>query len=117
MDTWHSNRVTIVSDGVSSRVNVKIDHEPNAKGELSPRLTELKMRIKLKKGVIRLDNLFNGDKVLGDTINQAVNDNFDVFAGELMPVMQERLSVLLMKYANKLLGHFTSAQLFPKVPL
>lgn len=92
-------------------------HTPNADGELSPRVSELKFHVKLKRGIIRLDNLFNGDRVLGDAVNAAINDNFDVFSGELMPLMEERLSEVLTKHANTLLGHFTSAQLFPKVAL
>jgi Haemolymph juvenile hormone binding protein (JHBP) len=45
-------------------------------------VTQYIIKFKPKKVTFRFDNLFNGDKLLGDTMNKFMNDNWDpVFSG------------------------------------
>lgn len=71
------------------------------------------IKITVKKGKLDFDDLFGGDKVLGDIINQTINQNFDVFSMELIPLVEKSLSRIFKQTANKILERFTMEQLFP----
>jgi hypothetical protein len=62
---------------------------------------------------VRLDNLFNGEEVLGNIINSAINNNFDVFMREFMPVVEMALSDAFKDIADNIVQQFSFAQLFP----
>lgn len=102
-----------ITDGISTKVKLNIDHVPNANGDLAPTMSKLDLKSKVKRGKIRMDNLFRGDKVLGDAVNDAINANFNVISSDFTPMIDKRLSQLLRDYTNKLFSHFTTEQLFP----
>ncbi|KAG7200231.1 hypothetical protein KM043_017708 [Ampulex compressa] len=76
-------------------------------------ITDFKMKIAVGKGTLRLDNLFGGEAVLGEVINQAINSNFDAFLKELQPLVESALSEAFLDIANSILSQFTFQQLFP----
>lgn len=77
------------------------------------RVTEFSMKISVGKGTLRLENLFNGDKVLGDVINSAINNNFDLFIRELSPLVEGALADAFRQIADNIVQQFSFAQLFP----
>lgn len=82
-------------------------------GENNVQIDEFKMRITVGKGNLNLENLFGGEKVLGDVINSAINSNFEAFVKELQPLMEKALSDAFREIANSIVSNFTYEQLFP----
>ncbi|XP_011309503.1 protein takeout [Fopius arisanus] len=77
------------------------------------RIKEFDLKITVGKGSLRLDNLFGGDKVIGDVVNNAINNNFDAFLKELMPVVEKALGVAFREIGQNIVNQFTFDQLFP----
>ena len=82
-------------------------------GEEKMRITDFKLKISVDKGTIKLDNLFGGEQALGDVINSAINNNFDLFLKELSPLVEKALSDSFQNIASSIIQQFTFAQLFP----
>ena len=77
-------------------------------------LNELRMRISIRKGGLKLDNLFGGDPTLGNVVNNAINSNFDAFIKELQPLIEKALSSAFTEIGNSIVSPFTYDQLFPE---
>ncbi|XP_020288990.1 protein takeout-like [Pseudomyrmex gracilis] len=77
------------------------------------RIKEFRLKVSVGKGSLKLDNLFDGERVLGDVINSAINNNFDLFTRELMPLVEMALSDAFQNIADNIVEQFTLAQLFP----
>ena len=76
-------------------------------------VNKMDIKIKLQTGRIKLGELFDGDKVLGEIVGQTINQNFEILSQEIIPLVEKSLSRVLKKSANKILERFTMAQLFP----
>jgi Haemolymph juvenile hormone binding protein (JHBP) len=76
-------------------------------------VNKMDIKVNVKRGKLDLDNLFGGDKTLGEVINQTINTNFEVFSKEIIPLIEKSLSKIFKRTANKILERFTLAQLFP----
>ncbi|XP_049947742.1 circadian clock-controlled protein daywake-like [Schistocerca serialis cubense] len=62
---------------------------------------------------VKLNNLFGGDKELGDAMNQFLNENWRNVATEIKPVLEETISDLFKKFSNKIFSKFPMEQLLP----
>lgn len=76
-------------------------------------IKDLEVKIRTGKGRIRLENLFNGDKALGDVVNDTINQNFEVFTNELIGPIERALEKKFIAIARKILENFTYNELFP----
>ncbi|KAH8407751.1 hypothetical protein KR222_000222 [Zaprionus bogoriensis] len=76
-------------------------------------IKEFALKIRTGKGRLRLDNLFNGDKVLGDVINQTINENFELFTNEVIAPIARALEIKFRAIATKIIENFTYSELFP----
>lgn len=76
-------------------------------------IKELDVKIRTGKGRIRLENLFNGDKTLGDVVNETINQNFEVFTNELIQPIERALEKKFIAIARKILENYTYNELFP----
>lgn len=61
---------------------------------------------------IHLDNLFNGDKLLGDTTNKILNKNWRDIFDELRPAMLEALSDMNLAVAKPVFDKVPYAELY-----
>ncbi|XP_058803118.1 circadian clock-controlled protein daywake [Phymastichus coffea] len=95
-------------------VKIQANLFKDAKGEEHVGLSEFRMRINIRKGSLKLDNLFGGDPTLGTVINNAINSNFDAFIKELQPLIEKALSSAFMDIGNSIVRPFTYDQLFPE---
>jgi len=68
----------------------------------------------VQKATIHMNNLFNGNKELGDAMNRFMSENWEVVYKELKPVINEAVSVLLKDVAQKVFKKFPRDELFPK---
>ncbi|XP_012275264.1 circadian clock-controlled protein [Orussus abietinus] len=75
---------------------------------------EFRMKISIGKGSLRLENLFGGERALGDVVNGAINSNFDSFIKELQPLIEHALSEAFVEISNRIVNPFTYEQLFPE---
>ncbi|XP_011879794.1 PREDICTED: protein takeout-like [Vollenhovia emeryi] len=82
-------------------------------GEEKIRITDLRIKVTVGKGTMKLDNLFGGEKALGDVINSTINSNFDLFVKELLPLVEKALSDAFQNIAGNIVQQFTFAQLYP----
>lgn len=78
------------------------------------RFHRLGIRLKIEDGKFQLDNLFNGDPVLGQVGNQVINDNARMFLDELIPGLERNLSRLFTEIVNNLLKNATIDEMFPE---
>ncbi|KAM0731164.1 Circadian clock-controlled protein daywake [Formica fusca] len=74
---------------------------------------KMKFDITINKARINLDNLFNGDPILGPASNEVLNANSNLLVDEIKPVLEEALSDLFTDVANKITEAFTYDELFP----
>lgn len=49
----------------------------------------------------------------GDAVNGAINENFDVFSKDIIPLVERALQRLLKRISVKILENFTYDQVFP----
>jgi hypothetical protein len=82
-------------------------------GEEKIRITDFKLKVSVGTGTLKFDNLFGGDRLLGDAVNSAINSNFDLFLKELLPLVEKALSDSFKTIADNIVRQFTFAQLFP----
>ncbi|CAH1399268.1 unnamed protein product [Nezara viridula] len=73
----------------------------------------LDLKIKWKNYNIRLENLFGGDKVLGDAVNGALNENKKEIINLIRPKIEKMMGEKMLGVANKITQHFTYDELFP----
>ncbi|KAF2887336.1 hypothetical protein ILUMI_15722 [Ignelater luminosus] len=82
-------------------------------GETYMKFTNMTLKVNVGNGVVKIQNLFNGDKILNDVVNDAINKNLGLFTQEMMPYVENALSGAILDIANKIVGSFTFKQLFP----
>ncbi|XP_014472165.1 PREDICTED: protein takeout-like [Dinoponera quadriceps] len=72
---------------------------------------KVKLNIHISKSSINLDNLFNGDKVLGKVANDLLNKD-DLFVQEITPLLENSLENLFLNVSNKIIQTMTYNELF-----
>ncbi|XP_055838962.1 protein takeout [Episyrphus balteatus] len=77
------------------------------------RFTKMPIRIKVSNMKLQLDNLFNGDKILGEVGNSIINDNQDLYLNEIIPGLEKGLSQKFLLIANEILETATYDEMFP----
>lgn len=75
----------------------------------------LQMKISVGKARFRLENLFNGDRTLGEIGNQIINENSQLFVEEMIPGFEKSLSKTFLEIANVVLTDVTYDEMFPDV--
>lgn len=73
------------------------------------------MKVSVGKSRIRLENLFNGDRTLGEIGNQVINENSQLFVDEMIPGFEKSLSKTFLEIANDVLTDVTFDEMFPDV--
>lgn len=91
--------------GLSLRFNMKFE-EVMKDGETYLHYTSVETFMKPKKMEMHFENLFNGDKALGDSTNQFLNENWKDIFTELEPDYSKFFSGICLKLVNKFYGQF-----------
>ncbi|CAH1383478.1 unnamed protein product [Tenebrio molitor] len=71
-----------------------------------------KLLIDLQRMNFKLDNLFNGDKALGDNLNQVMNDNWKELYIDVKSSYEEAFGKIFASVFDNLLARVPIAQLF-----
>nr|CAD7402756.1 unnamed protein product [Timema poppensis] len=85
----------------------------NGKMYLNDSIFEFKMQ-ELGRMYLDLENLFNGDKALGDNMNAFLNENWWELFKELRPALDEALSQVFHNIANRFFLKVPYDIIFPK---
>lgn len=72
------------------------------------------VKIKINDSKLHLNNLFNGDRVLGDVGNQFINENSGLFLNEIIPGLEKSLAKTFTEVANSILKTTTYDEMFPE---
>lgn len=62
--------------------------------------------------LFNFENLFNGDKALGDSMNAFLNENWKLLYDELLPDMQRALAVNFLEVVTKIFAKYPYAKFF-----
>ncbi|XP_059487340.1 protein takeout-like [Neocloeon triangulifer] len=81
------------------------------------RLTDCRIRMRIGSGFMNLENLFNGDKRLGDNMNRILNDNFLEVIKEVQPALEETFSQLYLKLISPIFASVKYEDVFPGIDL
>ncbi|XP_044741689.1 protein takeout-like [Chrysoperla carnea] len=73
----------------------------------------LNLKLKIGDYEVHLENLFGGDKRLGEVTDQALNENRREFIKALKPVVEDTTSDVLLKIAKEIVKNFSYDELFP----
>lgn len=93
---------------LTTRHELKGDYYTGSDNLTYLNITEYKIKFKPKWVIFRFDNLFNGDKLLGETMNKFMNDNWEIVFSNLIPGYEERFGDKFRDVSNIL---------FSKVPV
>ncbi|KAH8294841.1 hypothetical protein KR018_003528 [Drosophila ironensis] len=78
------------------------------------KIKNVEVQYQLSDVNINLGNLFNGDKALGERMNQFLNENWKALAEEVRPLMTKALVDILRASVDKLFSAFSYDELLPK---
>lgn len=102
------------AEGIKLRGIVEIKFRKLENGTEQMYLDGLKIGLKYKTCTVHLGNLFNGrDPALAEAVNEAVNTNIDMFANELISLIEQELSKNFVRIANTFVANFSKQQLMP----
>ncbi|XP_047097006.1 protein takeout-like [Schistocerca piceifrons] len=88
--------------------DVVMTGEPVEKsGEKYVNIKDFKINFETSRLYLTFENLFNGDKALGDNMNNFINENWDVILKELKPGISDVLGAIFQDISNRI---------FSKVP-
>lgn len=106
-DSW-SNYTSVTGTAVLSGKTV----QRSAKDYYS--LENVDFDISVEKATIHMNNLFNGNKELGDAMNKFMTDNWTAVFKELKPVINETIETIIKDIAAKLFQKYSLNELFPE---
>lgn len=82
------------------------------KGKTYMRLVDYKVSIVPEKMTFRFDNLFNGDKRLGDEINKVLNENWDSIFNDVKAGYDESFGLIFKDLANRVFTRVPFNEIF-----
>lgn len=71
------------------------------------------MKVIVGNARFQLENLFNGDPVLGQLGNQFINENSKLFVDEMIPGFEKNLAKTFLDIVNVVLKDVTFDEMFP----
>lgn len=77
-------------------------------------VTGVTLKADISRLVLQFDNLFNGNKELGDNINQVLNDNWKELYNDLGRNYEELFESVYRDYFGKVFSKISSDVLFPQ---
>lgn len=71
------------------------------------------VKTKVEVVKIKLDNLFNGDKVLGELGNRLINENVDLLKPDFIPAFEKAFANVYKRISNDILALAPIDELLP----
>ncbi|KAI5723214.1 hypothetical protein M8J76_003035 [Diaphorina citri] len=90
----------IILDGIC---HMAISAKPIEKdGRTYWQVEEFVFKLKASRLYVKLENLFNGDKALGDNMNRFLNDNWEILLQEMQPAFEDNLAAAFKEITNRM---------------
>ena len=86
----------------------------NKNGETFINLTSLKIKLAPKHTFFFFENIFNGDPALSETINNFMNENWEVVTSTIVPGYEEKLGEEIKIVANSVFNNVPMKLIFPE---
>ena len=86
--------------------------EEEKKGKKHYKIAKQKLTIEPKLIEFKLDNLFDGDKALGDNINKVMNDNWSELFADVRPSYEDAFGKIFASIFGNLLAKVPVSDLF-----
>lgn len=86
--------------------------EKNGKQHIQIPSNKFKLNFDTTRLYLHLENLFNGNKALGDNMNMFLNENWQVILGELKPAVREALLQIVTGIMNSVFDKLPYDELF-----
>lgn len=86
--------------------------EKNGKQHIQLRTNKFKLNFDTSRLHLYLENLFNGNKALGDNMNLFLNENWEIILQELQPALRETLSQILLSLINNVFDKLPYSDMF-----
>ncbi|BES99102.1 JHBP [Nesidiocoris tenuis] len=103
-----------VLDMTNFRGHVKLHYTEKAAGSKTYyNVEKLDFDFDVENLVMQFDNLFNGDKALGDNMNKFLNQNWKEILHELKPNIAATFAVAFREISNRLFSRITKPQITP----
>ena len=101
----------IISDNVDAKIKGKASIvEKNGKKYLN--VDKVHLDLQPKKATFAFENLFKGDKTLGDNMNKFLNENWSEVYNELKPVIMEAMGKILLHICNGVFSKIEYTEMF-----
>lgn len=90
----------------TDNVDIKVKFQPivtekNGRSYLQIPPNKFKLAFDTSRMYLHLENLFNGNKALGDNMNLFLNENWQIILTELKPSVRETLAQILSSIMNR----------------
>lgn len=83
-------------------------------GQEFVKFDKLSLKVTVGGAKFHLENLFNGDRTLGELGNTVINENAQLFLQELIPGFEKSLSKTFLEISNDILDNVTYDEMFPE---
>lgn len=81
-------------------------------GQIYAELEHVKLELDPENVNFHFENLFNGDKALGDNMNEFMNNNWQEIFAELSPSVSKALGLVVKAMMNKFFEKLPYAEYF-----
>lgn len=101
----------------TDNVDIKVKFVPNVvekngKQYIHIPTNKFKLTFDTTRMYLRLDNLFNGDRALGDNMNLFLNENWKDILQELKPAVRETFAQILSGIINSVFDKVPYSEMF-----
>ncbi|XP_073847088.1 protein takeout-like [Musca autumnalis] len=100
-------------ENAKALVKIRGVRVPMSDGLEYVRFTRLPLKINVDVFKLHLDNLFNGDPILGAVGNTIINDNQDLYLSDVLPSLERDLSKKFLDIINIMMANITFDEMFP----
>ncbi|XP_044764569.1 uncharacterized protein LOC123321130 [Coccinella septempunctata] len=107
LEVYGKGPFSVKYEKIQGRINMDVE-KYTKNGDTYLKVTKLTIDAEPQRVYFKFDNLFDGNKLLGDNINRVLNDNWKEIYDDVINDYLKAVSRYLMRLANKL---------FQKVPL
>ncbi|KAK6620716.1 hypothetical protein RUM43_011011 [Polyplax serrata] len=104
---------SLVLDNVTARINLN-GKESKKGGKIYMVTDHFDFKFDTTKLSMKFENLFNGDKQLGDNMNVFLNENWDEILAELKPAIQDVFGAAFAQISNRIFTKVPYGDIFPE---
>ncbi|KAJ4447893.1 hypothetical protein ANN_09902, partial [Periplaneta americana] len=98
--------------GIEATITIQGEHIKR-NGQIHFSVKDFDLKFSIGHATVYLDNLFNGDRELGEAMNAFLNENWDTVVMEVKPLLEKKIGEICKKYSNNIFHKYTFDQLLP----